>query len=65
MNERKRLYPTVAEDREREHLKRQLGLEHTALAKGGGMPQRTSRKEVLREEVPRKEKPRREEPRRD
>ena len=62
MNERKRLYPTVAEDREREHLKRQLGLEHTALAKGGGMPQRTSREEVLREEL-RKERPRREEPR--
>ena len=65
MNERKRLYPTVRENREREHLKRQLGLESTALAKGGGMPQRTSRKEVLREEVLRKERPRREEPRRD
>lgn len=62
MNKRKRLYPTVGEDREREHLKRQLGLEHTALAKGGGMPQRTSREEVLREEVLRKERPRQEEP---
>ena len=65
MNERKRLYPTVGENREREHLKRQLGLEHTALAKGGGMPQRTSREEALREEVLRKERPRREEPKRD
>ena len=62
MNERKRLYPTVGENREREHLKRQLGLEHTALARGGGMPQRTSREEVVREELLRKERPRREEP---
>jgi hypothetical protein len=65
MNDRKRLYPTVGENREREHLKRQLGLEHTALAKGGGMPQRTSREEVLREEVLRKARPRREDPRQD
>ena len=39
MNERKRLYPTVREDREREDLKRKLGLVDTAIAKGGGMPQ--------------------------
>ena len=52
MNERKRLYPTVREDREREHLKRKLGLVHTAIAKGGGLPQQTSK-----EEVPRKERP--------
>ena len=65
MNERKRLYPTVRENREREHLKRQLGLESTALAKGGGMPQRTSRRESLREEVPGTEAPRQNEPRSD
>ena len=40
MTERKRLYPTVREDREREQLKRSLGLIDTAIAKGGGMPQR-------------------------
>ena len=52
MKERKRLYPTVREDREREQLKRSLGLVDTAIAKGGGMPQRRSQ-----EEEPRKEKP--------
>ena len=44
----------MAEDREREQLKRKLGLVSTAIAKGGGMPQRSSR-----EEVPRKDQPRR------
>lgn len=52
MKERKRLYPTVREDREREQLKRSLGLADTAIAKGGGLPQRRSP-----EEEPRREKP--------
>ena len=54
MNKGKRLYPTVAEGREREHLKRKLGLVSTTIAKGGGMPQRTSK-----DEAPRKKQPQR------
>ena len=50
MNERKRLYPTVGENREREHLKRKFGLVRTAIAKGGGIPRGTSREEVTRKE---------------
>ena len=46
MNERKRLYPTVKEEREREDLKQKLGLARTAIAKGGGMPERRSQEEV-------------------
>ena len=38
MKERKRLYPTVREERERKVLKNKLGLTRTAIAKGGGMP---------------------------
>ena len=52
MSERKRLYPTVKEDREREHLKRKLGLVDTAIAKGGGMPQRTSKDEMRKKGQP-------------
>ena len=50
MNERKRLYPTVREEREREALKQKLGLARTAIAKGGGMPERTSQEEVRTKE---------------
>ncbi len=50
MNERKRLYPTVREDRERECLQRKLGLVGTAIAKGGGMPEGSSKVEVLSKE---------------
>ena len=50
MNEGKRLYPTVREEREREDLKRKLGLACTAIAKGGGMPERTSQDEVRAKE---------------
>ena len=46
MNERKRLYSTVREEREREDLKNKLGLSRTAIAKGGGMPKPTSQKKV-------------------
>lgn len=46
MNEQKRLYPTVKEEREREHLKQKLGLARTAIAKGGGMPVGTPQEEV-------------------
>ena len=46
MNERKRLYSTVREEREREDLKGQLGLTRTAIAKGGGMPKPTSQEKV-------------------
>ena len=42
MNKRKRLYTTVAEERRRAYLKKKLGLAGTAIAKGGGMPKRTS-----------------------
>ena len=38
MKERKRLYPTVREEREKKVLKYKLGLACTAIAKGGGMP---------------------------
>ena len=38
MNEKKRLYSTVREEREREDLKQKLGLAGTAIAKGGGNP---------------------------
>ena len=50
MNERKRLYSTVREEREREDLKKKLGLARTAIAKGGGMPKRTSQEEVRTKE---------------
>lgn len=50
MNERKRLYPTVREEREREHLKQKLGLARTAIAKGGGMPVRTAQEEARTKE---------------
>ena len=50
MNERKRLYPTVSEDREREPLKRTFRLDRTAIAKGGGMPQRTEREQAASDE---------------
>ena len=46
MNERKRLYSTVREERQREDLKKKLGLASTAIAKGGGMPKGASREEV-------------------
>ena len=52
MNKGKRLYPTVAEGREREHLKRKLGLVSTTIAKGGGMPQRTSKDKVPQKKQP-------------
>ena len=42
MNKRKRLYTTVAEERKRAYLKKKLGLARTAIAKGGGMPNRKS-----------------------
>ena len=48
MNERKRLYPTVGENRKREHLKRKFGLARTVIAKSEGIPQRTSREEVTK-----------------
>lgn len=51
MNERTRLYSTLREEREREELKRKLGLARTAIARGGGMPKRTSQEEVSTEEV--------------
>ena len=50
MNERKRLYSTVREEREKEQLKKKLGLAHTAIAKGGGMPKRTPQEQVRTEE---------------
>ena len=50
MNERKRLYSTVREERVKENLKKKLGLDHTAIAKGGGMPQRTSQEQVRSKE---------------
>ena len=37
MKARKRLYPTVKEERDREVLKNKLGLTRTAISKGGGM----------------------------
>ena len=51
MNERKRLYSTLREEREREEVKKKLGLARTAIAKGGGLPKRTSQEEVRTEEV--------------
>ena len=48
MNERKRLYSTVREERERENLKKKLSLARTAIAKGGGMPKRTSQQKEAR-----------------
>ena len=50
VNERKRLYSTVREEREREDLKKKLGLASTAIAKGGGMPKGTSQEEVRTKE---------------
>ena len=50
MNERKRLYSTLREEREREDLKVKLGLTRTAIAKGGGMPKSTSLEEVRTKE---------------
>ena len=50
MNERKRLYSTVKEEREREDLKKKLGLARTAIAKDGGMPKRMSQEEVRTKE---------------
>lgn len=44
MNERKRLYPTVKEERERKALEEKLGLSHT---KGGGTP-KPQKREVSR-----------------
>ena len=37
MKARKRLYPTVREEREREFLKNKLGIARMAISKGGGM----------------------------
>jgi len=51
VNERKRLYSTLREEREKEELKEKLGLARTAIAKGGGMPEKTPREEVRNEEV--------------
>ena len=50
MNERKRLYSTVKEEREKEDLKQKLGLARTSIAKGGGMPKPTSQEEVRTKE---------------
>ena len=50
MNERKRLYSTLGEEREKEELKKKLGLASTAIAKGGGMPEQTPREEMRNEE---------------
>ncbi len=50
MNERNRLYSTVKEEREREDLKKKLRLARTAIAKGGGMPKRTSQEQVRSKE---------------
>ena len=50
MNERKRLYSTLKEEREMENLKKKLGLARTAIAKGGGMPKRKSQEEVRTKE---------------
>ena len=55
MNERKRLYSTVREEREREDLKKKLGLANTAIAKGGGMPKGTSQEEVRTKEHQRRD----------
>ena len=46
MKARKRLYPTVREEREREILKTKLGITHTAISKGGGMPKPKSLEKV-------------------
>ena len=46
MNAKKRLYPTVREEREREVLKNKLGLTRTAISKGGGMPKPKSPEKV-------------------
>ena len=46
MKERKRLYPTVREEREREVLRKKFGLSRTAISKGGGMPKSKSLEKV-------------------
>ena len=43
MNSRRRLYPTVKEQREREEMKEKLGLANTPIAKGA-YPVKTSQK---------------------
>ena len=50
MKARKRLYPTVREEREREVLKNKLGLTRTAISKGGGMPKPKSLEKVRAKE---------------
>lgn len=52
MNEHRRLYPTVQEERELEEVKRRLGLEDTDISKGAGMPRRAPRKDSSEREQP-------------
>ena len=46
MNRRKRLYPTLKEEREMEELKKRFGLGNSGSAIEGGVQKRNSKQEV-------------------